>query len=165
MRIEITYAKPQAYYRRHLAAGAMRALWLRLTVVAGLAVLGSLVVAYGDDVEGFTAVWIGGIFVVFIAGVLWGARRRYVELVTAPDFWCEPRTYVVDDEGLHRGHDLSAVTYRWPLVLRVTVIPEAFVFHLEHYGIFDLPRAPLTGEQEAELQQFLADRDNSAAAA
>ncbi|GAA1553129.1 hypothetical protein GCM10009827_087280 [Dactylosporangium maewongense] len=158
MLIEFTFARPQEYFRRHLVPGARRAAVPRVAVAVGLALLGYVVVTFGDDVDGVTAVWVSVLFTVAVGFALWRAWRKYVALMAVPTFWLAARHYVIDDEAVHATTELSAVTYHWPLVQRVWVVPEAYIFGVEHFGIFDLPRAVLTERQNAELRTFLAAR-------
>jgi hypothetical protein len=156
--IEFTYARTPGYFRWDLAPAARRAAGRRLAGALGLALLGFAVIRFGDDVDGVTAVWVGAVFAVAVGFVLSRARRRYVAMMAVPPFWCAARHYVIDDEAIRARTELSAVTYHWPLVRQVWIVPEAYVLHVEHFGIFDVPRAPLTEQQDAELRTLLTAR-------
>jgi hypothetical protein len=163
--IAFTFARPPEYFGWHLQSDARRAAGRWVAAAAGLALLGCAVVAFGDDVEGGTAVWVGVLFAGATGFLLWHARRRYVALMAVPPFWLAPRRYLIDDEALQASTELSAVTYRWPLVQKVAVVPAAYLFAVQHFGVFDLPRAPLSEQQDAELRAFLAARNLIPAAA
>ncbi|MFC4996244.1 YcxB family protein [Dactylosporangium cerinum] len=161
MHIEFTFARPQSYFRTYAAPKARHAALPGVLTAGVLVLLGYTVVAFVDGV-----VWIGlsavpltiGLFAVPTTYALWRAWRNYAALMNVLEFWSLPRQYRVDDEALHASTDLSAMTYRWPLVQTVWVTPEAYVFGVQHFGIFDLPRVPLTEQQDAELRDFLAAR-------
>jgi hypothetical protein len=72
--------------------------------------------------------------------------------------WCGPRNYVITDEGLESSTDLTSSRWGWQVVRRVEPRPQAYLFWQDGPAVFDLPREPLTADQETELRAFLADR-------
>ncbi|MFC4044525.1 YcxB family protein [Dactylosporangium siamense] len=161
MHIEFTFARPQKYFRTYAAPKARHAALPGVLTAGVLVLLGYAVVGFVDDIAwswlpaGPTVI---GFFVIPTGYALWRAWRSYAALMNVPEFLSLPRQYRVDDEALHASTDLSAVTYRWPLVQTVWVTPEAYVFGVRNFGILDLPRVPLTEQQDAELRAFLAAR-------
>lgn len=115
--------------------------------------LGMLVIAT-DCGEGFATVF-GGVMVV-ADGVVepivgWFAYRSAIKV---PASWSTPRTYRITEEGLE-----SLMRWSWSAVRSVQQWPEAYLFWQDGGVAFDLPREPMTPEQEADLQQLLASRN------
>lgn len=84
------------------------------------------------------------------------ARRRYVQDVTVPASWSAPRAYLITDDGLTSSTGLTSSRWSWRAVRRVDERPEAYLFWQDAGPVFDLPRAPLSSAQDAELRSHLA---------
>ena len=117
------------------------------TIVAGLAlypaggegtaVLGQLVAVVGCCVLGNAVI----------------ARRR---LTAATDR--ESRQWTIDDDGLRCGDRLGSVYWSWIRVHRVVEHPDVYLLFQGAGASFDIPRDPLTADQDRELRAFLAGR-------
>ena len=120
------------------------------TVAIGLALL----------LSGGWGVTVLGQFVAVIGGCLLGnalvARRRL-----AADAGREPRQWTINDNGLRSGNRLGSVHWTWIRVRRVVERPDVYLLYQSdspHTATFDVPRDPLTPDQDSELRAFLTDR-------
>ena len=156
MRIEFTYARSPEYFRGLLRPMALRAVRRVAGTALGLAAVGVLLVV-GSQGEGVgTLVGIPAAFASLM--LLFTARRVYVETVTVPAIWTESRTFMVTDDGLESTSSLTSLMWAWPAVRRVEPRPEAYLFWRDGEPMFDVPRQPLTAEDEQSLRAFLAER-------
>ncbi|GIG59913.1 hypothetical protein Lfu02_42850 [Longispora fulva] len=156
MRIEFTTSRSAGYFRAMLAGGALRSARPYTVAAMILIVLGLLGLA------AFEGVGVGGFldwaaFVVAIGLLCW-ARWRFLVAVRVPASWRVPRRYVIDGDGLWSGTDQASTRWGWHLVGRVEEVPEAYVFYQDDSAMFDVPREPLSVEQDARLRAFLTDR-------
>ena len=148
MRIEFTYARPPEYFREAVRPAARRA----LQVALGVQVIGVVAAVILGLVLGGTT---GLLVVVAVAAIaawrVWNARRRYLAALEVPPAYITPRHYLLTDESLSSDTDLTSSTWAWDAVRYASVLPQAFVLAQATGPVFDVPRAPLTAEQDAEL--------------
>jgi hypothetical protein len=156
MRIEFTHARSPEYFRSLQRPEAMRAVRRVAGTALGLAAVGVLLVV-GSQGEGVGTL-VGIPAAVASLMLPFTARRVYVETVTVPASWTESRTFMITDDGLESTSSLTSVMWAWAAVRRVEPRPEAYVFWQDGGPMFDVPRQPLTAEQEQSLRAFLDER-------
>lgn len=147
MRIEFTYARPPEYFRASWRPAARRA--MRPFLVAALVVaiaFGAVALVWGGT-PGATMALCGATFALIIVNV---ALRRYRRALVVPPAFVTPRHWLLTDEELSSDTSLSSMTWDWRVVRAVAIRPEAFVFAQEGV-LFDVPRAPLSAAEDAEL--------------
>jgi hypothetical protein len=152
VRIEFTHSRSEEYFRAQLRADAWRGVGSTLLLAAALAVGGGFTVSSDADPQTST---FGVAAVVMSILLVFTARRRFVNAVTVPAQWHRPRSWVITEDALESHTDLSSQRWTWAVVHRVEQRPEAYLFWQAGPTMFDLPRAPLTTTQEAELQAHL----------
>ena len=156
MHIEFTYSRPAAYFTalyRHNARRIARRFLIAALVWAGV---GSVCLFAGQG-EGIGA--IVGFGALLLAVILpFRARQSLRAPVTMPPTAHAPRKYVITDDGLESSTELTSVRWTWPVVHRVDERPEAYVFWQEARQWLDVPRAPLSSQQEADLRTLLRER-------
>ncbi|MGW4461825.1 YcxB family protein [Micromonospora sp. NPDC004704] len=156
MRIEFTHSRSPEYFRSQLTAAARHQVRQILLVAVAAAVVGSLLVLF-SQAEGGAAV-IGFVALVLAIVLPLRAWRTFQAAVTVPASWSDPRTYLITDEGLESSTEATSSRWGWQAVCRVEERPEAYLFWREGPVVFDLPREPLTADQEAVLRAFLSRR-------
>lgn len=156
MRIEFVHSRSPAYFRSHLRLGAMRKLRATFGTAGLLIVLGVATALCG---AGDTAWIVAGAAAVAAAMllVLLGLRR-FEATVTVPPDWCAPRRYLLTDDTLESSTALTSARWSWPVVTTAEVTPDAYHLWQERTTMFDVPRAGLTADQDAELQAHLRER-------
>jgi hypothetical protein len=93
---------------------------------------------------------------LLIAALLpWRAWRSFTAAVRMPATAHAPRTYVITDEALESSTELTSSRWTWPAVRRVDERPEAYLFWQDGPLVFDVPRAPLTPQDDADLRTLL----------
>jgi hypothetical protein len=157
VRIEFTFSRDEAYFRE-LAGPWVRYRTLALDIAGWVALLVGLATISGAAVVG-VAIGTAGLVLLVIGRVL---RRR---LVTMPAAMAAPRRWLVTDDGVTSHGELSDTEHAWTVVRQAGVLPSAYVLHLTGSPLMvDLPRSPLTADQDAELRTFLVGRGLLAAA-
>ncbi|MEV6929772.1 hypothetical protein AB0M46_35505 [Dactylosporangium sp. NPDC051485] len=152
MRIEFTYSRSRQYFRAQLRAGAWRSVRSAL-LLSGVLAVGGAFASLGGSGSRVTAVGIVAVTVAVLMAL--GARHRFVDAVTVPAAWHAPRTWVITEDVLESSTDLTWQRWTWRAVRRVEERPEAYLFWQDGPPVFDLPRAPLTAAQEADLRMRL----------
>jgi hypothetical protein len=127
-----------------------------LLVAFAAAVVGSSVVLVSQGEGAAIVVGFGALVVAVLLPLR--AWRTFRAAVTVPAAWCAPRTYLVTDEGLESSSQVTSSHWSWQAVSRVDERPEAYLFWQDGPRVFDLPREPMTADQEAVLQAFLSGR-------
>ncbi|WP_430783530.1 YcxB family protein [Actinoplanes sp. G11-F43] len=69
-----------------------------------------------------------------------------------------PRTWVLTDDLFVSYTDRTSTEYAWPSLTMLTTLDDAYLLRSPAGKIVDIPREPLTPEQDAELSAFLPDR-------
>jgi hypothetical protein len=154
VRIEFTHSRSREYFRAQLRADAWRVVGSTLLLAAALAVGGAFTVSSDADPPATT---LGVAAVVMSILLVFAAHRRFVNAVTVPALWHRPRSWVITEDALESHTDLSSQRWTWTAVQRVEQRPEAYLFWQDGPTMFDVPRAPLTTIQEAELQARLVE--------
>ena len=156
MRIEFMYSRPPEYFAAQLKPRARRVARRYLIAALVWAAIGAvfLYVSRGIGVDLFAGYAAFG-FAVALPVRAW---RSFNRSVTMPAAVQAPRTYVITDEALESSTELTYSRWTWQAVRRVEVRSEAYLFWQEGPFNFDVPRAPLTAEQEAELRALLQAR-------
>jgi hypothetical protein len=155
VRIEFTYARPPEYFSEAVRPAARRA----RDVALGVQAIGVVAAVILGLVLGGTTGLLVVVAVVAIAA--WRARNawlRYVAALEVPPEYSTPRHYLLTDESLSTDTDLTSSTWTWDAVRYASVLPQAFVLAQAAGPVFDVPRAPLTAEQDAELLQEIRTR-------
>ena len=161
VRIEFTYARPQEYFRTQLAqagrAAAMPSLLgaVLLSVTGGVWVIVTLASAGIKD-----ELALGGLALILIAvGLCIRAHDRWQDEVAVPPSWCTPRGWLITEEALESTTPIGSTTWNWGGIRYAVRIPNAYFFRAEVGGrSFDVPREPLTDEQEEALENFIIER-------
>jgi hypothetical protein len=150
--IEFTHTRAPEYLRPRLVAGAQRATAPWTTTAAVLGVAGVVVVLGGEAAPGSLLIGIPllGVAAV-IAAVAWWRWRR---AIAVPDGWLSPRTWRLTDERFHSAGEEGSAEVEWPEFTSFLVQDDAYVLTRSTGEVYDIPREPLTAEQDAELVAF-----------
>ena len=148
MHIEVTYARPPEYFASLIRPAAQRAIRRRLVVSGSLLLLILLASALIGGQTGliFAA---AGIAVTAVGMVL--LRRRYTAALAVPASCLAPREYVITDDALESRTEVTSSRWSWDAVRSFSVTDDAVVFRQDGGVAFDVPRAAMTVDQEAEL--------------
>jgi hypothetical protein len=150
--IEFTHARTPEYFRRRFAAGAQRAAAPYSTAAAILGFAGLVVILGG---EAATVSLLIGVPLLVAAAVLGAvAAWRWKRELTVRDGWLSPRTWRLTDEKFHSSTDESSAELAWSEFRSFLVQDDAYILYLPSGKVYDIPREPLTPEQEAELVAF-----------
>ncbi|GAB7042894.1 MULTISPECIES: hypothetical protein [Catenuloplanes] len=161
MRIEFTYARPREYFREQRAQAGRAA--------AAPSLLGGVLLLAAGIAWGLTALLSAGIkdelalagpaLVLIGVGLCIRAHDRWQDELAVPASWCTPRDWLITDEALESSTPIGSTTWNWAGIRYAVRIPHAYFFRAEEGGrSFDVPRAPLTDEQEQTLEDFLVER-------
>ena len=119
----------------------------------GIAAGGLLIVVLSGEIRALIA---GGLLA--LAGLALLVVRRLVirtDKGVAPGF-LTPRTWLLTDERLESSTELSTARYSWSSFRSVVVVDQAYLLVRPGPTVIDVPRSPLTEEQDAEFAAFLA---------
>ncbi|BEL12205.1 hypothetical protein Q0Z83_103960 [Actinoplanes sichuanensis] len=153
MHIEFTHARTRAYFRRVLAAGAERK--AQPYVVAAVTILAvALLLAVGGEFSANALLLAGPLAVAALiplafAGWLW--RRG----VTVPASRLAPRTWTLTEESYASRTADSTTEIAWPDFVSFRTTDDAYVLRHRAGATFDVPREPMTADQDTELAAFL----------
>ncbi|MCU7729072.1 YcxB family protein [Actinoplanes sp. KI2] len=89
------------------------------------------------------------------------ANTAVTRRLVAADANREPRRWAIDDDGLRSGNRLGSVHWTWAQVHRAVEYPDRYLLYQSdnpHTATFDVPREPLTPDQDDEFRAFLTDR-------
>lgn len=81
---------------------------------------------------------------------------RYVRAL--PDYFYGPREFVISDSELTVNSPTTSSRMTWETFKRAEQRSYAFILYLYPYHACDVPRAPMTDEQDEQLRQFLIGR-------
>jgi hypothetical protein len=150
--IEFTHTRTPGYLRHRLTAGAQRATAPWTTTAAVLAVAGVVVVLGGEAAPGSLLIGIPLLVAAaVIAAVAWWRWKR---AVAVQDGWLSPRTWRLTDERFHTSGDGNSADVEWTEFTSFLVQDDAYVLTRSTGEVYDIPREPLTTEQDAELVAF-----------
>jgi hypothetical protein len=149
VRIEFTYLRDRGYFRAQLKGGARLVTRVpqtvaQLLIAAGVAVS---VVLTGSR----PGVIVGAGLLVLGVLVLWPTLRHRRRMVTVPDSWLAERRWLISDVGFETSTARSSASYAWSGLRLVEARPEAYLMRSRWGVVQDIPRAPLTPAQDAEL--------------
>ncbi|GAB7052981.1 YcxB family protein [Catenuloplanes indicus] len=161
MRIEFTYARPQEYFREQRTQAGRAA--------AAPSLLGGVLLIPAGTAWGLTALLstgikdelaLAGLALILIGiGLCIRAHDIWQDELTVPASWCTPRDWLITDEALESTTPIGSTTWNWAAIRYAVRIPHAYFFRAEEGGrSFDVPREPLTDEQEQALETFLVER-------
>lgn len=152
--ISFTATRDERYVRRLLGDRFWTTAWLgRLFTAAALLVgVDGLLAGSRAAPAGLFCLAMAGLALVYPAFPWrWTLRRM-------PPHYFMPCEFVLSSETLTVSSTLVTTRVSWAAIASASERPFAFVLS-EHGGNYrDIPRAALTGEQDAELRQFLIDR-------
>ncbi|MFI7602259.1 hypothetical protein [Actinoplanes sp. NPDC049681] len=156
MRIEFTFSRDGDYFRRQLTPGARQATVPLLAgggalVVAGVVVAGALHFTAAVTVIGL-ALTLAGLALLVVRS------RRVRTMVTVPGSWHSPRRWLLTDQGLESSTALTSAAHAWSTFRGGKVRDNAYILVQDGPVIVDIPRLPLTREQDEELCAFLTAR-------
>lgn len=159
MDITLQYEATPEEVARALHLGLRRQ--LRILYVAlwsVLAVAGTVCFLVGSVIMG------AGMLVAAVAGPMaatWAVRRIARKQL---DYLCVPTTLRVTDDGYETRTDQSTTMMKWSMFSRVEATPEFWLLFVNRQIAAFLPRSAFDGAQRAELDGFLAARENTKAA-
>ncbi|GIE32889.1 hypothetical protein Ait01nite_059340 [Actinoplanes italicus] len=152
MHIEFTHARTPDYFKRRFAAGAQRAAAPYSTAAAVFGFAGLIIILGGEAAP--TSLLIGVPLLVVAAVFTAVAGWRWKKESTVRDGWLSPRTWRLTDEKFHSSTDESSADIEWSEFRSFLVQDDAYILFLPGGKVYDIPREPLTPEQDAELVKF-----------
>ena len=152
VRIELTHCRSPSYFRAIVTKGVKRSVRRLLIGAAILASFGMLGI-WTSQGEGFGA--FAGC-VILLLGLLLPLRARslYMSAGAVPSSWSNPRTWIITDEALKSSSEATSSRWTWEAVRRAEVLPEAYVLWSDGPALFDMPREPMSPDQEADFRGF-----------
>ncbi|MBO3742818.1 YcxB family protein [Actinoplanes flavus] len=157
MHIEFTYARSPEYYRNKFPARTSRAAKPLFASVAPIGFLAVFIVLGGELSP--KALMTGGLLllaaIAAIGSALWLSARAARRPPEAPESALVPRVWALTGERLVVSKTESSIEYDWSVFTAMWVLDDAYLLRTATGGIIDIPRAPLTPEQDAELRTFL----------
>jgi hypothetical protein len=152
VRIEFTYVREPGYFQDpRLGApdrsSTPRYIFATVICVAGVAAVG-IRDTTGGIVTGASLVAAGLLLVVL-------TRRASRESVVAPAGATSPRRWVITEHGLTSSTEVTSAEYRWSAFRRLIVWPHAYLLRTSNGIIIDIPRQPLTPEDDTALREVL----------
>jgi len=155
VRIEFTVSRSQEYFSA-LVRPDVRRVTRRGVLQAAAAFVAAPLLVLVSEGEGVGTA-LGILCVAAAAGLLLRLRRCVRATHVPPYGFTSPRTWVITDHGLDSSTDLTRLWWAWKGLRDVDVRSGAYVFRHKSGALFDVPRAPMTPSDEAELSAFLAD--------
>jgi hypothetical protein len=155
VRIEFTFSRDADYFRRHLLPGArLRTKALRNAAGFAIAAGAALAAAYREKAAG-PGLGAGLVLAGMLA--LLARHRWIVKMITVSAAMQTPRRWMLTVDGLESTTKLTFARYAWSTFRSGHVRDNAYL--LLHDGhLIDIPRLPLTAEQDSELNAFLQER-------
>ncbi|WP_433796131.1 YcxB family protein [Actinoplanes sp. CA-252034] len=152
MRIEFTFGRDAEYFRGQLARGARRATF-------PLLLLGLIAVAAGFAVMALLdRILLGALVVVAGVAVLIVWQVRLAAMMTVPLAWQSPRRWLLTDDGVESSSEVTSAEFAWSTFRSGEATKQAFLLFQEGHVMVDIPRRPLSPEQDAQLDAFLSAR-------
>jgi hypothetical protein len=160
--IEFTHARTRPYFRRVLLATAKRKTQ-PFTGAAGAFLVVTLVIAIGGELSA-DALLIAALPAVLVLATLAVAGWLWQRALTVPDDRLAPRTWTLTSETYSSrgfsadsgpGAPESSTDIAWPDFVSFRTTDDAYVLRHRTGATFDIPRAPLSPEQDTELAAFL----------
>jgi hypothetical protein len=156
VRIEFTFSRDADYFRRLLLPTAgVRTRVLRNAALLASTVGATLAAAFHDRAAGLT---LGSVLVLAGVAALFARHRWIVKMITVPASWHSPRRWLLTADGLESDSELTSATHAWSTFRSGHVRDDAYLLIQGGPVIIDIPRLPLTAEQDTELNAFLQER-------
>lgn len=152
MRIEFTFSRDAEYFRVQLIPAARCANLPWLLIGLAVVAVGFAFMAVLDQILAGAGVVVVGVGVL----IVW--RVRMAAMVTVPLSWQSPRRWLLTDEGIESSSALTSTEYAWSTFRFGEAMRSAYLLVQDGHVIVDIPRQPLTADQDAELQAFLSAR-------
>ncbi|MEV4642165.1 YcxB family protein [Actinoplanes sp. NPDC049548] len=156
MLIEFTFSRDRDYFRPNLTPGAR--LRTRPLLIGGwyAVTAGAALVAFLPGRP--AAVLLGCVGVLGGIGLLVLRSRRIRAFVTVPASWLSPRRWLVTEGGVASSTHLTRARYAWSAFRTGVALPHCYLLVQDGNVIVDIPRRPLSADQDAELGRFLVVR-------
>ncbi|GGN60735.1 hypothetical protein GCM10010112_17300 [Actinoplanes lobatus] len=157
MHIEFTAARSPEYYRNRFPDRTSRAAKILSAVVVPIGIVAVFVVVGGEFSP--NALVTGGLLILAAIAAIgcarWLAVRAARRTAPVPESELIPHDWVLTDERLVASTAESSTEYEWSAFEAMFVLDDAYLLRTGTGRIADIPRAPLTPEQDAELRTFL----------
>ncbi|PWK51458.1 hypothetical protein BC793_102487 [Actinoplanes xinjiangensis] len=151
--IEFTHARTRPYFRRILAAGAKRKAQPYAVAAGAVASVAGFVAVGGEFSRNALLLAVPLLVLALvplaIAGRLW--RRE----ITVPDARLAPHTWTLTGAGYSSRAAGPPTDIAWPEFVSFRATDDAYVLRHRAGGIYDVPREPLSTDQDTELAAFL----------
>ncbi|GAA4929891.1 YcxB family protein [Actinoplanes utahensis] len=155
MHIEFTHTRTPEYFRRQFARGADMIVG-PVRMVGVIVAFAALFIALAGEFAP-KALFTGGALLALAAALFGFAFWRWKRAVTVPESWLNPRTWVLTTTSFTSSTENSSAEVDWSAFGSVQVTEQAYLLVTRQAKIYDIPREPLTAEQDAELRAFLHD--------
>lgn len=160
MHIEFTFSRTPEYWQGKFTAERSRIGTLAGFLVPPVAILALFILVFGEFSP--AAALTGGALVLLAvaAGVLARTlhRRAARDSLRPADALLTPRTWVLTDETLVSFTDQSSAEFPWSSFTALSTMDDTYLLWNTSGKTIDIPREPLTPEQDAELAALLRDR-------
>ena len=152
MRIEFTYVREPGYFQDPQLGAADRSSTPRYLFAAVIGVAGVAAAGIPDNpgggVAGACLVAAGLLLVVL-------TRRANRDSVAVPAGATSPRRWVITEHGLASSTEVTSVEYQWSAFRQLIVWPQAYLLRTSEGILIDIPRQPLTPDDNTALQEVL----------
>ncbi|HWS32807.1 MAG TPA: YcxB family protein [Actinoplanes sp.] len=157
MHIEFAYARTPEYFRNKFQPEPSRAAVLLHYLVIPIVFLALFILVFGGLAP--KAVLTGGgliVLAVVVAVLSRTLARRAARISTRPaDGMLTLRTWVLTDELMASHTTESSAEFTWSSFTSLWTMDDAYVLRTAAGRAIDIPREPLTPEQDTELNTFL----------
>ncbi|MBW6435991.1 YcxB family protein [Actinoplanes hulinensis] len=157
MQIEFTHARSPEYYRNRFPDRTSRTAKILAALVYPIGIVAVFIVVGGEFSP--NALVTGGLLILSAIAAIgcarWLAVRAARRTAPAPEAELVPHDWVLTDERLVASTAESSTEYEWSAFEAMWVLDDAYLLRTATGRTVDIPRAPLTTEQDAELRTFL----------
>ena len=154
--LNITFTAPlKEPYLRRFVRDALRPASLTAICASLCMVLISAVCFYIGGPAVFPGLMNLAVAFVFLQSMGFPADR-YMRSI--PAFAYGPREFVISDSELTVNSAITSSRMTWEIFKRAEQRSYAFILYMYPYHACDVPRAPMTDEQDEQLRQFLIGR-------
>ncbi|GAA2632906.1 YcxB family protein [Paractinoplanes durhamensis] len=155
MRIEFTFSRGPDYFSTIMVPGNVlrtRPLWVTgwFGVVAGLA----LAVLLGGELR---ALGVGAGLVLAGAALLL-VRTWLIRADRVPESFLSSRRWLLTDEYVESRTDLTVARHYWAGFRAAAILDHLYMLFCDRGPMLDVPREPLTAEQDEQFAAFLRGR-------
>jgi hypothetical protein len=154
LNIVFTVPLDEPYLRRLARDGLRRQAWNGISYSFALLVIAVLCFVSGGRavLPGLLSLVLSFVFLVAMGFPV----VRYMRSV--PAYVYGPREFVISDSEVTVNSATASARISWETVTHAVERPYAFVMYMYTQYTWDVPRAPLTPAQDAQLRQLLIDR-------